>query len=359
MKRCVIFLSLLPSLLLAMEKVGTGCQLELCQGRKAYNQSQSQKTPLEKCPFCDEGTLEKNYILQKDNDVRTMLNKNPYLSSFDQGHHLIVMPRYHKEHVDDFSPEELAQQTKAAHDLSIKLYDGSYSQEYFTNWGKYAGQSVPHWHSQLKVYTQPPRSLPEMIALQSNPEIADIKEAFNLIKAKLDSSKAMPVVADDDVCNDECHCCSVRQEQHRDEGNLIIARFKHNFVCLSHYTRLPGEISVVPYRHVAAIRYLSKEEWRENMALSMALLSKMREYAHQHIRDCDGGNLYTKSLGSEMPAVDQNKYHVHTVVMPRTAVSLTPGFINGNSCKLDYDPSHLFAYLKSLRDELIVKTNKG
>ena len=60
----------------------------------------------------------------------------------------------------------------------------------------------------------------------------------------------------------------------------------------------------------------------------------------------------------KMFAVCQNKHHVHTIVMPRTAVPLTPGFMDGNSCKLDYDPCRLFDYLKDCYDELVAKIDK-
>lgn len=359
MKLYITVLCLLPSLLLGMTP--KPMQLELCSTRnKTYNQSQKLQ-PLTTCVFCDPAVLATNYIIKEDEhvDVREMLNKNPYLSSFDQGHHLVIMPMSHKERSDHFSQRELAEQTNAVHDLSRKLYDGSYGQEYFTNWSKLAGQTVPHWHSQLKVYTQPPRSLPEVIELQNSVKIFNIEEAFSAIKSKLLLSKTVPVADGASFASHEkCLCCFIAGNHNEDEKKLIVARFKHNFVCLSHYPRLPGEVSVIPYRHVAAIRFLPKEEWRENMALAMALLSKMREYAHTHIRDCEGGNLYTKSLGSEVCPEEQMYYHVHTVVMPRTTVPFTPGFIDGNSSKLDYSPGHLFVYLKEFCGTFVEQSKK-
>lgn len=335
-----------------------GSQLDLCTARKVYDQQQSQR-PAGTCVFCDPAILALNYIIQEDHDadVRKMLNKNPYISSFDQGHHLLIMPIAHKGEPCDFSRKELDQQASAALDLSIKLYDGCHSQEYFTNWGKLSGQTVlSHWHSQLKVYMNQPRSLPEVIASQHNPKIATIEEAFSVIKARLNFFQAKPLVDDQLFCDKHYTCCCCIKEECMDEKNLIIMRFKHNFVCLSHYPQLPGEVCVVPYKHVPAIRYLSQEEWNENMAIAMALFPKMREYAQAHIRDCDGGNLYTKSLGNSMSIDEQRRHHVHTVIMPRTTIPFIPGFIDGNSCKLDYDPLHLFAYLKNLKDEIAKKS---
>ena len=338
-------------------------QLDVCQARRQYIQELMQQNAQQpsaqqsekKCVFCDPKVLASNYIVEenKDTDVRKILNKNPHISSFDQGHHFVIMPVSHKEHPNDFSRKELDQQAQAALELNVKLNEGSHTQESFTNWGQKAGQTVPHWHSQLKIYTQPPLSLLEVIESQKNPNIANMQAAFEVIKNKLNSSQATFATGNENFHSSKnCTCCSIKENDQEDEKKLIVARFKHNFVCLSHYPNLPGEVSVVPYRHVPAVAYLSPEEWGENMAISMALLPKLREYASTHIRECDGGNIYTKSLGNQIPLKKQSKYHVHTVVMPRTAVPLTPGFIKGNSSKLDYDPLHFFNYLKEVKPEL-------
>lgn len=82
------------------------------------------------------------------------------------------------------------------------------------------------------------------------------------------------------------------------------------------------------------------------MAIAYALLPIMKKYAQEHIRECDGANLYTKSLGAKASDDEKQTYHVHTRVIPRTTVPLTPGNHDNNSRKLDFDPDHLFAYLK-------------
>lgn len=38
--------------------------------------------------------------------------------------------------------------------------------------------------------------------------------------------------------------------------------------------------------------------------------------------------------------------------MSRTTIPSPSGTIDGNSCKLDFDPTHLFNYLKKYYDEL-------
>jgi len=62
----------------------------------------------------------------------------------------------------------------------------------------------------------------------------------------------------------------------------------------------------------------------------------------------------SKSLGGKSSEEEHTKYHVYTVVMPRTTVPLTPGFMQDSSCKLDYDPIHLLAYLKGISNTLLL-----
>jgi diadenosine tetraphosphate (Ap4A) HIT family hydrolase len=329
-------------------------QIELCAGRRAYIQGQRNNPP-KVCVFCDEAVLAQNYIVQEDkeNDVRIMMNKNPYFP-FAQGHHLLIMPLSHKELSTDFSKKELVQQVAAAHVLSAKLYPDSYSQEYFTNWGKLAGQSVPHWHNQLKIYTQPACSLPERIKLSQSAQINNIQDAFELVKSKLASSQAelLPFEGHSpiDPIDCFCDCCLVFSKPEKDKENLVLGRFEHNLVCMTPYPHTVAEIAVVPYKHVAALTFLSPEELTENMVLAMALLPKVKEYAETNIRDCDGGNLYTKSLGATDSKLQ--KYHLHTLVMPRTTIAPTPGTLEANSCKLDFDPLHFFTEFKAFCDTL-------
>jgi diadenosine tetraphosphate (Ap4A) HIT family hydrolase len=348
-------LIVLTAPVLAMDPKGS--QLELCASRRAYIQGQKSQ-PSQSCVFCDAKVLAQNHILIENfrDDVRIMMNKNPYFP-FDQGYHLLIMPISHKEQPADFSQRELAQQTYTALFLSVKLHNGSYSQEYFTNWGKLSGQSVLHWHSQMKVYTKPALSLPESARNYKDSSTNNIESALALVRSKL----ALSIIPLDvkTYTFDACKCCCVRESHGDDENNFVIGRFKYNLVCLSHYPNTAAEVAVIPYRHIAAMKDLCPEELRENMALSMALLPTLKTYAENSIRDCDGGNIYTKSMGSEAPMEMQKNHHVCTLVMPRTVIAATPGTLEGNSCKLDFDPGHLFAYLKEFHAEFTAKINEG
>lgn len=346
------------------------CQLDMCPTRKAYQRPQiitnnKESVQLEStatkqiCVFCDSKILETNHIISEDkeHDVRVMMNKFPYCD-FDQGRHLLLMPISHKEHPNEFSHNELAKQGDAVQKLSAQLYDEAYTQEYFINWGKISGQSQPHFHGQFKSYIKAPMSLPERMESQKNSQIKTTEQAFEAVKIVLESAKNISVSSQQaTLFNDsECNCCNVKNNADNDENNFVIARFKHNYICLSHHPRWPGEIAIVPNNHVASLKDLSQEALQENMILAMALLPKMREYAHEHIRECDGGNVFIKSMGNKASNKKKSKYHVHTLIIPRTTVPLIPGSMDGNSTKIDCDPLHLFEYLKNQDDLKIIIT---
>jgi diadenosine tetraphosphate (Ap4A) HIT family hydrolase len=381
----IMLVLMVPSMLFG-NMFQRGSQLEFCpasrqtyilanikaaqDAAKASQQPQQSQQPApqeqKKCPFCDQEILSQNYILSEDHqcDVRVIMNKFPYYD-FDQGEHLLIMPQSHNEIPGDLPSQLIMAQTDAAQEISGKLHDDAYSQEYFTNWGRMAGQSVPHWHSQFKNYKKAPLSLPERTKEFNNALINNIGDAFKVVKERFAASTYVSMEKYNNTLmnrvrsfvglgdhSQECPCCSVRNTQDSDEENFVIARFKHNYLCLAHYPFLPGELAVVPNRHVSSIKDLSQEELRENMIIATALLPMLKEYAQTGIRECGGGNIYTKSLGGKAPNAEQQKYHVHTLVVPRTTIQPTPGTLEGNSCKLDGDPMALFAYFKNKRDEL-------
>ena len=339
--------------IVAMER--NGRQIELCPGRVAYIQKNKQPEPsLKVCVFCDKDILAQNHTLFQDseNDVRILMNKYPYFD-FDQGHHLLVMPISHKDHPAAFSRWQLMQQITAAHMVSAQLYPGSYSQEYVTSWRQFAGQSVGHWHSHVKVFTQPPCSLVESTYRYKNSPTNNMEYAFEQVKSKLSSHVDFPVLDRDAMyVHNNCNCCFVKDNPDKDDYNLVVKRFKHHIVCLSHHPGITAEVSIIPYRHVPGLKDLSPEELIEKMTLSMALLSRLREYVESKVSDCDaGGNIYAESMGSESPVERQNNHHFHTRVMPRTDITFPPGTLAGHGCKLDFDPLKLVSYLKENIDD--------
>ncbi|HSC25059.1 MAG TPA: hypothetical protein VLB80_02480 [Candidatus Babeliales bacterium] len=353
--RSIIVLGLCSSALFGMNP--KLAQLEICGDlRKKYvSETIVNKPTISVCHFCDKDILAANFIIYEDHkkDMRVMTNKNPYFD-FEQGDHLLFMTISHEENPANLSREQLIHQTDAVQQFSADLYEDAYTQEYFTNWGKIAGQSVPHWHSQFKNYVKPPQSLPEQMKARQNYTIKNGKEAYEVLKNLLYSKKNIQTSSGTVIPCDttECTCCSVKDTPVKDNDNFVIERFDYNYVCLSHHPSTAGEISVVPNQHVSAIKDLSPDVLRENMILATALLPIMQKYAQENIRECGGGNLYTKSMGGKASIDVKAKYHVHTVVIPRTTIQPTPGTIDGNSAKLDVDPIELANYLKKHVDEL-------
>jgi diadenosine tetraphosphate (Ap4A) HIT family hydrolase len=352
----IVLLILFFSSLYGMEQ--GECQFELSTLRVGYrkqlainNRSQQDVqinvTEPKPCVFCDSEILKKNYIVseEKIRDVRVMLNKFPYCA-LNQGIHFLIMPMTHKEKLSDFSQKELADQIKMTQELSKNFYNDSFTQEYFINWGKLAGQSVPHLHSHLKIFKQPCMSLPDRVLYNNNNAVIGIQDVFDSVKAILESPDNSAELSPLPCNTFACTCCVVKCNQKNDAANFVIDRFDHNYICLSHYPCLAGEISVVPYRHVSAMKDLSLDALYENMTLAKVLLVIMQKYADENIRECDGCNMYIKSMGRNASDVQKTTYHLHTRIMPRTTIAPTPGTMDGNSCKLDFEPTHLMDHLK-------------
>src|SRR5580692_4442345 len=217
-----IIVSLLFSPLLAMEPRDT--QLQLCATRNVTyarpireeekkSTDATQQAPDKKpCPFCNPEILKKNHVFSEDTEknIRIIFNKFPY-PSWDQGIHILSTLITHKAHPNDITHTELAEQVAAAHHISEQLYDDAYTQEYFTNWGAIAGQSVPHWHSHIVSYTQEPCSLSAKIQHQKNPIVKTIEEAFAKAKAIIETPERpiinqCPYLTEQD--QKKCVCCT-------------------------------------------------------------------------------------------------------------------------------------------------------
>ena len=285
-----------------------------------------------------------------------MLNKFPYFG-LNQGIHFLVMPISHKEHLSDFCYTKLMNQVKVIQQLNAKFDKDAYTLEYVLNLGILAGRSVSHLHGHLKVFTQPAMSLPERIKWNNDNQQITIEDAFATVKAILESKDNVVQSFSSLINPFDCECCTVTvtQSEKNDNHNWVIDRFEHNYVCLAHYPSLPAEIAIVPYSHVPSIKDLSLEALSENMALVKVLLGMLPKYVNEHIRECDGGNVYIKSMGYKMSSMEKKRFHVYTRLMPRTTISLTPGNFDNNSCKLDFNPLHLFDHLKKINFKELIK----
>ncbi len=333
------------------------------ENKKSEVEKKLEAAPKREDVFCrlayDKALIEKNYIVYEEDGVRLMLNLFP-AGHTDRLIHLLVMPEEHVDHPDDYSVEKFNKLTDKVQGLYKTFNSEAYSSELALNWGKGASQSVPHWHYQIRYYRKQPVSLPDLI-VENNKENFDLSATFERAKRKIKEKSVVDLIQlpakkrmSDSNHAKNCECCSVGSATDN-EKNLIIARFKYNYVCLSHYPNIPGEVSVVPVEHASSIEDLSSEALRENLYIAKVLLPILREYAHDCIRDCHGAGIYIKGMGGKQSDEEKHKYHVHTVVMPRTIIKPPAGTIDGNSSYLPFDPEHLFEYLvenmKNIRED--------
>ena len=328
-------------------------KLEEKENEKREEEKKLEAAPKKKDVFCrmayDKALIDKNYIVYEEDGIRVMMNNVPY------GHtnrviHLLCMPIEHFDNPDEYSKEEFDRLTNAVKRLYEIFNLEAYSSELTLNWGKGAGQSVSHWHYHVKLYTKPPVSLPVLV-VEDDRESFDLQAVFENAKCKIKEKSVIDLIQSAAVERisgsnhaKDCVCCSVGNADD-DNKNFIIARFKHNYLCISHYPNRPGEVSVVPIEHASSIEDLSQEALRENLVIAKALLPMLKEYAHDNIRDCDGANIYIQGVGGKQSDEKKHMHHTHTVVVPRTIMTPSIGTINGNSAYLPFDPEHLFEYL--------------
>lgn len=327
--------------------------LDVCPGRLAYmheaiQQGKEKGKEEEKkelsCVFDNEHILANNQILEEShaNGIRIMMNKYPY---FKDGQHVLVMPIAHIEHPHDFSCKQIRMFVLTAHRVSRKLCPYAYRQELITAWGEAGGQSVRHWHSHVKNYTKPPRSLAEQMHEDAQTPTITKEQLFEETKKMLRMYLGVTEWLMIEEPHKECLACMVGSSE--EEGMLKLKTYNYNYVCVSHYPSVPGELSVVPKRHVASISELSPDEFEEHMIIAMALFPRVKHYAQEFIsQHAVGGTLFTKSSGAKTSECEQQKYHVHTVIMPRTTIVSAPGALTGSSCKLEMDPFHFFNWMK-------------
>lgn len=343
----------------------TGRQLEFCPSRRTYMPSpvdKKQENPAQhnenslSCVFCNKTNLANNHILYQDdtNKILIIVNQRPYAPHF-QVDHLVIIPMDHYTHLNELQEYHIKQEVELLKKLSAKLHNNAYTQEYQRNWGSMSGRSVDHLHSHFKNFILPPMSLPEavIIARTYNTTIEDViyrvREQLN--KDSVDTVET-PLLNE---TQKTCLCCLLGENENSNntvDTTGIVKKFKYNYVCLAHYPITPGEICVIPYKHFSSIKDHSLECLTENMIIATALLPILRDYAQEHINDCDGGNIFIKNMGAKM---EHNSHHVHTCVMPRTIIPLTPGAFDGNSAKLDLNPQHFFDHIKNACKTLLDK----
>ena len=105
-----------------------------------------------------------------------------------------------------------------------------------------------------------------------------------------------------------CILCD-KPKENKDAPNYILHRGQKNFVMLNSYPYNPGHLMIAPYRHVASLEELSKEELHEHYEMvshSLKVLKKEFKPAGFNI----GMNL-GRAAGA---GIDD---HIHTHIVPR------------------------------------------
>ena len=105
-----------------------------------------------------------------------------------------------------------------------------------------------------------------------------------------------------------CFLCE-KPRQDSDVKNYILHRGEKNFIILNNYPYNPGHLMIAPYRHVATLEELTKEELHEHfeiVSLSLKVLRQVFKPAGFNI----GINM-GKVAGAGL------EEHVHTHIVPR------------------------------------------
>ena len=105
-----------------------------------------------------------------------------------------------------------------------------------------------------------------------------------------------------------CIFCE-KPSQDTDEENLIVDRNEHAFSMLNAYPYNNGHIMVIPYRHIAELENLTKEETLSMMSLVNISIGKLKK--HLKPQGFNVGINLGKIAGA---GIDQ---HVHMHIVPR------------------------------------------
>lgn len=105
-----------------------------------------------------------------------------------------------------------------------------------------------------------------------------------------------------------CFLCK-KYRQDNDAANYILYRGEKNFVIMNSYPYNPGHLMVAPYRHVATLEGLTKEELHEHSDLVIRSLKVLRQ-AFNPAGFNIGVNI-GKVAGVGL------KGHIHTHIVPR------------------------------------------
>jgi ATP adenylyltransferase len=105
-----------------------------------------------------------------------------------------------------------------------------------------------------------------------------------------------------------CILCD-KPKENNDPQNYILHRGQKNFVILNSYPYNPGHLMVAPYRHVAGLEELTKEELHEHFEIVSRSLKVLRQ-----VFDPGGFNIGINAGRVAGAGIDD---HIHTHIVPR------------------------------------------
>lgn len=105
-----------------------------------------------------------------------------------------------------------------------------------------------------------------------------------------------------------CILCEKPKED-KDAENYIVYRGKKNFIILNSYPYNPGHLMIAPYRHVASLDKMNKEELHEHIEIISRGLTVLREVFSP------GGFNIGVNMGKIAGAGIDG--HAHTHIVPR------------------------------------------
>lgn len=290
------------------------------------------------CPFChlEETKQEKPVLEYKRSDGSWSLivipNKFPALSAYEKlekrgngpfsvmnaaGFHEVIITRDHDRHIPDLTVEETAEIIDAYQDRYLDLMNKKHINyiSIFHNFGKEAGASLEHPHSQL------------MALSVVDPDI------HRSLRGSRDYYEK----------NRRCvHCLMIEWEM--EQKTRIIAENDDFVMFVPFVSRVPSEIRIFPKDHKAYFERITEKE-KFNLAeilkegllrLDLVLGNKNAYNFFIHTAPCDG--------------ISYGHYHWHIEILPK--ISIQAGFEKGAQMEIiPIAPEDAAKQLREVKDE--------
>jgi UDPglucose--hexose-1-phosphate uridylyltransferase len=169
------------------------------------------------------------YPEKGDWQIRVFRNKFPALSPPEGDHEIIVESGKHNKQLHDLKCEELYQAMLMYEKRRLALLKKFKHVSIFKNFGKEAGASLPHSHTQVLASD-----------FQSSIEAQETQASKNYYN--------------------KWHRCPWCDYIEKIDGKRVACKSKHSVAITANAPRFPYEVWVMPRRHVATFSELSHEE---------------------------------------------------------------------------------------------------